>query len=59
MMPKTTWLTKKMKTYSRQTQEIISYMAFGKSKEQLKKVMQIIKESETENEVLEKLEKLQ
>lgn len=59
MMNKTTWLTKKMKTYSRQTQEKIAAMSFGKGIEHHERVMQIIKESETENEVLEKLEKLQ
>jgi len=59
MMPKTSWFTEKMKTYSRQTQEKIAAMSFGKGKEHYEKVRQIIKESKTEKEVLEKLEKFQ
>ncbi len=39
MMNKTIWLTKKMQSYSKQTQEMISHMAFGKGKEHFEKVM--------------------
>ncbi len=59
MMPKTSWFTEKMQTYSRQTQEKIAAMSFGKGKEHHEKVMQIIKESETEKEVLKKLDEIQ
>jgi len=58
MIPKTTWFTEKMKTYSKSTQELIARMKYGGGPERFNEVMRIIKQSKTEQEVVEKLELL-
>ena len=55
IMKQTNWITKKMESFSRPTQEMIARMQFGNGIENFKFVTKIVKEAKSEEEVIEKL----
>ena len=54
-MKQTNWITKRMESFSRPTQEMIARMQFGNGIENFKFVTKIVKEAKSEEEVIEKL----